>query len=66
MKRGGNVVDEKQSCSLPNCAQTNDQAPLFRAEAYDPIEKKIKEIDLADYKGKWVILFFYTSDFTFV
>ena len=66
MKRGGNVVDEKQSCSLPNCAQTNDPAPLFRAEAYDQIGRKFKEINLEDYKGKWVILFFYSSDFTFV
>ena len=57
---------ENQSCYLPNCAQTNDQAPLFQAEAYDPIEKKIKKISLEDYKGKWVILFFYSSDFTFV
>lgn len=64
VKRGGDV--ESENCHLPNCAQTNDPAPLFRAEAYDPINKKIKEISLEDYKGKWVILFFYSSDFTFV
>ena len=27
---------------------------------------KITTIDLADYKGKWIILFFYPADFTFV
>jgi peroxiredoxin (alkyl hydroperoxide reductase subunit C) len=27
---------------------------------------KITTIDLNDYKGKWIILFFYPSDFTFV
>lgn len=27
---------------------------------------KITTIDLSDYKGKWIILFFYPSDFTFV
>lgn len=50
----------------PFCAQTTDQAPLFTAEAYDNAEKKMKEIRLEEYRGKWVILFFYASDFTFV
>jgi len=27
---------------------------------------KITNIDLNDYKGKWIILFFYPSDFSFV
>ncbi len=29
-------------------------------------ENAFKQISLADYKGKWVILFFYPLDFTFV
>jgi AhpC/TSA family len=53
-------------CALPYCAQTTDIAPLFTAEAYDNKEKKIKEVSLENYRGKWVILFFYGSDFTFV
>lgn len=52
--------------SLPFCAQTNDVAPLFRATAYDPIKKVIVQVSLEDYRGSWVILFFYPSDFTFV
>ena len=55
-----------EDCMQPFCAQTNDLAPLFVAEAYDNAEKKIKEIRLESYRGKWVILFFYSSDFTFV
>jgi NADH-dependent peroxiredoxin subunit C len=51
---------------LPFCAQTTDLAPLFNAEAYDNVEKKMKEIRLESYRGKWVILYFYGSDFTFV
>lgn len=51
---------------LPFCAQTTDFAPLFVTEAYDNVEKKIKEVRLESYRGKWVILFFYASDFTFV
>jgi len=40
------------------------QAPQFKAQAY--IDGQIKEISLSDYKGKWVVLFFYPLDFTFV
>lgn len=42
----------------------NAQAPEFELEAFH--ENDIKNISLADYKGKWVILFFYPADFTFV
>lgn len=40
------------------------QAPQFKAPAY--VDGQIKEISLSDYKGKWVVLFFYPLDFTFV
>lgn len=36
----------------------------FELEAYH--EDKIKNIRLSDYDGKWVVLFFYPADFTFV
>ncbi|HLC84393.1 MAG TPA: redoxin domain-containing protein [Candidatus Nanoarchaeia archaeon] len=39
-------------------------APAFVAEAY--VNDTVKKISLADYKGKWVVLFFYPADFTFV
>jgi peroxiredoxin (alkyl hydroperoxide reductase subunit C) len=40
-------------------------APDFRASAF--VNGKIeKEISLDDYQGKWVLLFFYPLDFTFV
>lgn len=45
-------------------AQINEPAPDFTAEAYH--EDKIKKISLSDYRGKWVVLFFYPADFTFV
>lgn len=47
-------------------AQPNAKAPLFTSEAYNNIEKSIDEIQLEDYRGKWVVLFFYPSNFTFV
>lgn len=42
----------------------NKPAPGFTAEAYH--NDKIKKISLSSYKGKWVVLFFYPADFTFV
>ncbi len=42
----------------------NDVAPDFNAEVFH--NNEIKKVSLADYKGKWVVLFFYPADFTFV
>jgi len=42
----------------------NDLAPDFTEDAY--VDNEIKKISLKDYRGKWVILFFYPADFTFV
>ena len=40
-------------------------APDFKAQAVMP-DGSFKEISLSDYKGKYIILFFYPLDFTFV
>src|SRR5690606_6464719 len=42
------------------------QAPEFTAQAYIRGEKDAVEISLSDYRGQWVVLFFYPRDFTFV
>jgi len=44
--------------------QVGKIAPNFTAEAV--VNKQFKEISLDDYKGKYVVLFFYPLDFTFV
>jgi peroxiredoxin (alkyl hydroperoxide reductase subunit C) len=41
------------------------EAPAFKAQAVMP-DNSFKEIQLSDYKGKNVVLFFYPLDFTFV
>jgi len=41
------------------------EAPNFKAQAVFG-NNEIKELSLADYKGKYVVLFFYPLDFTFV
>ncbi len=45
--------------------QVTSPAPDFKATAVMP-DKTMQEISLADYRGKWVVLFFYPLDFTFV
>jgi NADH-dependent peroxiredoxin subunit C len=44
--------------------QINKLAPNFEVEAF--VDGDTKKIKLSDYKGKWVVLFFYPADFTFV
>ena len=39
-------------------------APDFSAQAY--VNGKFKNVSLKDFRGKWVMLFFYPLDFTFV
>jgi len=41
------------------------EAPNFKAQAVFG-NNEIKELDLASYRGKYVVLFFYPLDFTFV
>ncbi len=42
----------------------NIEAPGFKSMAFH--DNKFKEVSLEDYKGKFVVLFFYPADFTFV
>ena len=39
-------------------------APDFETKGY--YHGEIKTIKLSDYKGQWVMLYFYPGDFTFV
>jgi alkyl hydroperoxide reductase subunit AhpC len=52
---------DKQYPSNPN-VNGNDLAPAFAAQAVDG--NTIRELNLNEYNGKWLILFFYPSDFT--
>jgi peroxiredoxin 2/4 len=44
--------------------QIGQLAPEFTAQAL--VKTEMKEVSLKDYRGKWVVLFFYPLDFTFV
>lgn len=46
------------------CLRVGQKAPDFTATAV--VDQEFKEISLSQYKGKYVVLFFYPLDFTFV
>lgn len=48
----------------PLFAQIGHVIPDVEAKAFH--NEEIKNIKLADYRGKWLVLFFYPGDFTFV
>jgi len=45
-------------------AEVGHEIPDFEVEAFH--ENDIKKIKLSDYKDKWLVLFFYPADFTFI
>lgn len=45
-------------------AMVKSRAPEFTLDGV--VGKEFKTVKLSDYKGKWVVLFFYPLDFTFV
>ena len=42
----------------------NEKAPEFNTKAFH--DNRVVDVSLRDYYGKWVVLFFYHADFTFV
>jgi peroxiredoxin 2/4 len=44
--------------------KVGDYAPEFRLEGY--VDGKFKDFALKQYKNKWLVLFFYPLDFTFI
>jgi alkyl hydroperoxide reductase subunit AhpC len=45
-------------------AKVGEPAPTFTLDAV--VGSEFKKVSLTDYRGKWVVLFFYPLDFTFV
>lgn len=42
------------------------ELPNLLFELYNPLDQSVSEHHLSDWKGHWVVLFFYPADFTFV
>ena len=57
-------IIEKKPKFINKVLRVFNQAPYFENLAWDG--EKIKTISLSDYKGKWLVLFFYPLDFSFV
>jgi len=47
-------------------AKVGSPAPDFNMESTKNLEKLDQAVKLADYRGKWLVMFFYPLDFTFV
>lgn len=47
-------------------AKIDTPAPNFEMPYYNPLKDDEGRLHLEDMKGKWVVLFFYPADFTFV
>ena len=58
------VADDESKESEP-VAKICKPAPDFKATALMP-DQQFADLSLSDYKGRWVVLFFYPLDFTFV
>ena len=61
------IYEDIESCDC--CCgpvRINEAVPDISFDIYDPKTDKEKKVNLSDYKGKWLVLFFYPADFTFV
>lgn len=54
----------KPAAEERHCFRLEEAAPDFRAPAF--YRGREIEVSLGDFRGKWLLLFFYSSDFTFV
>ena len=57
-------ADEPASDLRRSVAKVGEPAPAFKVEAV--AGKEIKSVTLDDYRGKWLVLFFYPADFSFI
>jgi len=62
-RRRTGSASQAELAKMP-CPQPQQPAPFFKCQAV--VDGQFKEISLDDYKGKYVVLFFYPLDFTFV
>jgi len=58
------AVSRFHTCPINFAAEVTKPAPDFKGTAV--VNGSFKEIKLSDYKGKYLVLFFYPLDFTFV
>ncbi len=57
-------ADDTAPASARSFAKVGEPAPPFKVEAIDGAT--VKTVSLDDYRGKWLVLFFYPADFSFI
>jgi hypothetical protein len=60
----GSKADEYKGRNYKDFFDLGDKAPDFTLDAV--VKGQRANVSLSDYAGKWVVLFFYGSNFTFV
>lgn len=58
------VMNQPEKEEVHAMVKVGKPAPEFNAPAF--YEGKFVNVDLSEYRGKWVLLCFYPGDFTFV
>ena len=57
-------INSNPSLAFDFAPEIGDLAPNFRLEGINNSVKSKKEWELNDFKGKWLVLYFYPKDFT--
>jgi alkyl hydroperoxide reductase subunit AhpC len=55
----------QEACEAPQEVRVGKTAPDVKAQSLMP-DGSFKDVRISDYRGRWVVLFFYPLDFTFV
>ena len=58
------LINTTPSLAFDFAPEIGDLAPNFRLAGINNNVKSKKEWDLNDFKGKWLVLYFYPKDFT--
>ncbi|MFA5830548.1 MAG: redoxin domain-containing protein [Candidatus Paceibacterota bacterium] len=58
--------DKEKACSCTHCFSggVGEKVPSYKLKTYQ--KEDFKDIGLDEYRGKWLVLFFYPADFTFI
>lgn len=59
-------MEEKTINNNELVARLEDKLPNINLNIYDPKSGDVIQKTINDYQGKWLVLFFYPADFTFV
>lgn len=66
--RESSCAYKNDSCRAPgsDTVRVGNKVPDRAFSAFSPSKGKVVTMNLSDYKGTWLIVFFYPADFTFV